>query len=352
MGCGSSTAAAPAAVPEPVAETKPAPVTTDAAPEKPVAAALAAEPATSSPKNAAFVFVKPHANVAAVQELVKTKFAEKGITILSEGEIGGADIDTNKYIDQHYYAIASKATIMKPAELNVPEDKFKEYFGEEWATVKEEDRTFNAIDMQAKLGVDGEAFEALWDATADGKRIKFGGGFYCGCIEQEGTKYYTFNAFFMRMRGKFTAPEGSIHFFSVEFDPATLSWADFRGKVLGPTDPAKAPDGSLRGTLFAEWERLGLPGVPNVTDNGVHASASPFEGLAERMNWLERPLADDPFGQMLLERGIEEATLQAWTLDPRVPMPGGGSGSIFDALEDLDLHECADKALEIAKAAA
>ena len=25
-----------------------------------------------------------------------------------------------------------------------------------------------------------------------------------------------------------------------------------------------------------------------MTDNGVHASASPFEGLAERMNWLER----------------------------------------------------------------
>ena len=38
----------------------------------------------------------------------------------------------------------------------------------------------------------------------------------------------------MRMRGKFTEPSGSIHFFSVEFDPSTLSWADFRGAVLGP----------------------------------------------------------------------------------------------------------------------
>ena len=349
MGCGSSTAAAPAAVPEPVAETKPAPVTTDAAPEKPVAAALAAEPATSSPKNAAFIFVKPHANVAAVQELVKTKFAEKGITILSEGEIGGADIDTNKYIDQHYYAIASKATIMKPAELNVPEDKFKEYFGEEWATVKEEDRTFNAIDMQAKLGVDGEAFEALWDATADGKRIKFGGGFYCGCIEQEGTKYYTFNAFFMRMRGKFTAPEGSIHFFSVEFDPATLSWADFRGKVLGPTDPAKAPADSLRGILFSDWEKLGLASAPNTGDNGVHASASPFEGLAERTNWLKTPIGSDTFGAALLAAGVSEDFISKGTVDPQVAQPGAEKkGSLFDALEDMDYAECLAKVVEIA----
>lgn len=32
-------------------------------------------------------------------------------------------------------------------------------------------------------------------------------------------------------------------------------------------------------------------------DNGVHASASPFEGLAERMNWLEQPMESDAFGK-------------------------------------------------------
>jgi hypothetical protein len=32
---------------------------------------------------------------------------------------------------------------------------------------------------------------------------------------------------------------------------------------------------------------LGLQYCPNVGDNGVHASASPFEALAERMNWLK-----------------------------------------------------------------
>jgi hypothetical protein len=37
--------------------------------------------------------------------------------------------------------------------------------------------------------------------------------------------------------------------------------------------------------ILRDWENLGLAYVPNVGDNGVHASASPFEGLAEKMNW-------------------------------------------------------------------
>jgi hypothetical protein len=60
---------------------------------------------------------------------------------------------------------------------------------------------------------------------------------------------YVFNAFFMVMRSKFTKPGESIHYYSVEFEPATLKWADFRGKVLGPTDPAAAPVESIRGQI-------------------------------------------------------------------------------------------------------
>ena len=64
--------------------------------------------ATEPTPQSAFVFIKPHANTPAVQELVKAKFGEVGIKILSDGEIGGEKIDSDKLIDQHYYAIASK----------------------------------------------------------------------------------------------------------------------------------------------------------------------------------------------------------------------------------------------------
>ena len=136
----------------------------------------------------------------------------------------------------------------------------------------------------------------------------------------------------------------SIHYFVVDFDPAKLSWADFRGKVLGPTDPKDAPEGSLRGTILRDWKSLGLKDVPNVGDNGVHASASPFEALAERMNWLKVKPEEDSYGKRLLKAGLTANTLREWSVDPQVK-----GKSLFDQLEDLDSDACVKRAAELAQ---
>ena len=79
--------------------------------------------------------------------------------------------------------------------------------------------------------MDAAALNALWDASP--AKVKLGGGFYCALLEPEGKPpIFTFNAFFMSMRGKFTAAGASIHYYVVEWDAEKLSWADFRGKVL------------------------------------------------------------------------------------------------------------------------
>ena len=294
-------------------------------------------------KNAAFVFVKPHAATGQVTNLVKGYFAGKGIKVLSEGRISAEDIDEKKLIDQHYYAIASKATILKPAQLNVPTSKFEAQFGVTWEAALAQGNVYNAMDACAMLGVTADEMDKQWGICKKAKKlVKFGGGFYCGLIEIEGkAPLYVFNGFFMSMRSKFTVPGESIHYFSVEWEPSTAgSWAEFRGQALGPTDPADAPADFLRGMVLADWESLGLGGVPNVGDNGVHASASPFEALAERMNWLGADCASDPFGAVLLAAGIDEALIKKWSVDPQVKLPDGGMGSLFDAVEDMDTEEC------------
>ena len=180
-------------------------------------------------------------------------------------------------------------------------------------------------------------------------------------------------------------------------------------QVLGPTDPADAPKDSLRGGILGEWEKLGLASAPNTVsaltpslraythntpmrtyaqslqhspysprlsaphhvcaaltgrtphvalrhqgDNCVHASASPFEGLAERTNWLKGAytIANDSFGKQLLAAGIPEATIKEWCVDPQVVIPGGGGkkGSLFDQVEDTDVEDCLAKCVEIFKA--
>ena len=77
--------------------------------------------------------------------------------------------------------------------------------------------------------------------------VKFGGGFYCGLVSmKDQTPLYVFNAFFMTMRSKFVGDGVSIHCYEVEWNPKDLSWESFRGKLLGPTDPAECPEGSIR----------------------------------------------------------------------------------------------------------
>jgi hypothetical protein len=282
-----------------------------------------------------------------VKELVKNGLEAKGITILREGSLTSEIIDEKKLIDQHYYAIASKATILKPNELNVPADKFQEQFGLSWEDALASGKVFNAMDGCAELGIDADQMDAQWGICKKAKKlVKFGGGFYCGLIEIEGKEpCYVFNGFFMSMRSKFTAPGLSIYYYVVEFDSATLKWEDFRGKVLGPTDPAgeDCPKDSLRGLIYADWAALGLAAEPNVGDNGVHASASPFEGLAERCNWLEVPLAEDPYGSALLSAGIPEKYIVDGMVDPQVTLTEGGKGSLFDSVEDLDATPCLEK---------
>jgi len=298
--------------------------------------------------NYAFIFVKPHAaKNDDVRALVKKHLEAAGVTILSTGEFLAEKIDAENLVDVHYYSIASKAVLLKPNELAVPKRKFQDFFKISWEEALEKGLCYNGQDAGKKFGLNAEELELKWrKAKADGKVLKLGGGFYCG--EMDGL--YVFNAFFMAMRNKYVARGKLIYYMKVEFDSKTLSWSDFRIKVLGDTTPSDAIKESIRGTLYADWEKVGLPSQLNTGDNGVHASASPFEGLAERLNWCRDELKSDPFGKELLARGISEEVILTWSKDPQVVIGEDGKmGSLFDAFEDLDSGDCLEVAVRLNK---
>ena len=112
------------------------------------------QPVATAPaniKNKAFVFVKPHACTEQGVNLVRETLKMKGFNVNREGDISSEEIDKEKLIDQHYYAIASKATLMKPSELNVPADKFQQTFGVAWADVLKQEVAYNALDDKIKI---------------------------------------------------------------------------------------------------------------------------------------------------------------------------------------------------------
>jgi len=161
----------------------------------------------SGKTNSAFVFIKPHAckgNPGEVEAVVENGLAKAGIRITGKGEISAETIDEKQLIDNHYGAIASKAVVLKPNELNVPDKgkaAFQEMFGESWQDALAAGNVYNAKDGAAKLGVDGAGLEVKWRKLEAGKNlIKFGGGFYCGKVDD----IYVMNAFYMAMRaGKY-----------------------------------------------------------------------------------------------------------------------------------------------------
>lgn len=297
---------------------------------------------SSGERNSAFVFIKPHANTPQTQSMVKRSLSTAGIKVAQEGELTAEQIDKGMLIDQHYYAIASKATLLKPKDIPVPAKKFEEFFGISWEKALKDNLAYNALDACSYFGINAAELSKLWGPA---KKVKFGGGFYCGLVEMPGrVPIYVFNAFFMDMRSGFVQPGTSIHYYVVDFDADKLSWKDFRGKVLGPTDPKDAPAGSLRAEIYKDWANLGLKTVPNTGDNGVHASASPFEGLAEKMNWLKVDPKTDAFGKQLIAAGVSESTIRNWSVDPQVK-----GKSLFDQLEDLDSKSCVDASKALAK---
>lgn len=97
------------------------------------------------------------------------------------------------------------------------------------------------------------------------------------------------------------------------------------------------------------YQELGLAAKPSKGDNGVHASASPLEGLAEKTNWLQRKIAKDSFGKALLDSGLSKKVIEEWSLDAQVTLPDGKKGSIFDYLEDLDAEPCLEKMMDLYK---
>jgi len=124
------------------------------------------------PNNAAFVFVKPHAVTEKANQTVRNRLLEKGMKVTGEGSLTSDVIDKKKLIDQHYYAIASKATILKPNQLNIPKDKFKASFGKDWDAALSEGLCLNALDACEFFGCTSDELNAAWGAAKKSQQTR------------------------------------------------------------------------------------------------------------------------------------------------------------------------------------
>ena len=83
--------------------------------------------------------------------------------------------------------------------------------------------------------------------------LRLGSGLYVAKVERPGSSaLFVVNGFYGSMRHKYAREGSRIHWMVVEFNADSLSWAEFRGGVIGATDPCKATPGSIRSKLLVD----------------------------------------------------------------------------------------------------
>ncbi len=291
--------------------------------------------------NSALVFIKPHAVRRRTVEFIEDFLKERGIILEDSGELSSDKLKQERIVDRHYFAIAKTAVELPARELNLSEEaknRFQKAFGEEWDSVISGKRVLNAAEVMDRFKeINAGRLNEIW---TEGTQTKLGPGLYAG--KSAALDIYIINGFYPSMRERFTAPGLTIRWYDVTFDPQILSWSDFRQKVIGATDPQGAAEGSLRNILRLQYSELGLDAEPTVTNNGVHASAGPIEGMRERMVWLGIDPYRTELALALQEKGFSRNIIDSWLENGPAELENGDRGPVFDITEDMD----ADKAVQ------
>eukprot|EP00672_Neobodo_designis_P015739 CAMPEP_0174832030 /NCGR_PEP_ID=MMETSP1114-20130205/3448_1 /TAXON_ID=312471 /ORGANISM="Neobodo designis, Strain CCAP 1951/1" /LENGTH=335 /DNA_ID=CAMNT_0016065881 /DNA_START=38 /DNA_END=1041 /DNA_ORIENTATION=+ len=306
------------------------------------------------PVNDALVFLKPHVSEnPAVEALVRKKLQARGIRIHGEGIVDGAAINRDGLIDRHYAAIARYAVSTDPATATIPESGlrvFEERFGVPWAAAVVEGRVLNAAAAAARFDVPLAAVSAAWDAV-DERAAKLMPGFAVKRIslKDDGSSCFVVNGFYVANRSLYVAPGAKVRWWTVSWREGDLSWRSFRADVIGATDPRVAAAGSIRRAILDDWEGLGLAKAPDMAQNGVHASAGPLEGVAERRIWANAR-ADAPADDPVVTRWTEgeSAVLTKAALEKALGNPTIDGIPLFDLLEDLQTSDAKDKLRQLA----
>lgn len=310
--------------------------------------------------NVCFVYIKPNANTSEVRDLVHdtlldyiNPYDDGSGRIIAEYNISSEIIQQRRLVDLQFRTLSRHAMEVSGANVRISSSAFEHAFGEELQLVKREKRIFNAREALSALACDPLGLEQAWreaeEDSSKGKIRCFGDDLFCGNLYLNGQNVYVINGFYMATRNEYVKAETSIHAYVIQWSPEFLSWKDFMSKVIGAEDPTRAEFGSLRQIIHSKYKELHLDSVPTEIHNVIHASASPLEGLSERMNWCSKKVHQDEYGRILLGRGIPESHINNWISGIEVADAEntGKITSIFNIVKYTDAKECAEKLTNI-----
>ena len=270
--------------------------------------------------------------------LVLEKLAEYQAFVHGIAIVGGQFLADKGIMDRHYGFINRLSK--NASQILTAEDKA---------------RVMTALGLTSLEGIDllggheymqkypDETFEELDRFWFSKKSIKIQSGFYLQLYEKNGGKLVLINGFHPGQLDHFTHPDHKVALFLVHSDTA---WKTLRNEMVGNTYPEKAAPSSIRGSIYAEPPRYGLSQV-DISNNGVHLSAGPFEGVFELMNFFgglyvrKKDRMVPLVIRRLMARGMSEEKALTVSQNPQIKLDGKQT-DLFSATEDLDTKQAVD----------
>lgn len=292
--------------------------------------------------NRAFLFVHPGASSEA--KFVKAKLKDEGLKITKHGEIDSSTINRKALLDKFNMAVAEKALFLNPSQILLTDEQrhlFERVFRISWENATGLDLVLNAREACVELGCSIAEMEEAWhDSQKKGQIVRLSPTFHCSYIEMPGVgpdlkrrpNLFVINGHYLPYRDAFLCSHDRMHYYEVQWDATKLSWASFNENIVG----------SLLSSMGKQAESdAGALYFP------LHASASAFEGFANRSAWLGTRCRDDQYCRKLLGAGIKEGTVEYWLRSPEVMLPSGRRGTVFEALKGTDAVTGIEAALRL-----
>ena len=261
-------------------------------------------------------------------------FTSRGFSFRIERRVSGESLAQNDIIREHY-RIYSKASY-GAVELNVHSSGlFAQTFESQWGDERAAGRILSNPALMERFEINADQLFTLWNA-AEVKKIQ--PGLLMAWLDD--LKCYCMNAFYPAMEANFYHPDNQMVYFVVDFDPARISWAQFRDSLLGATRADRAAPESFRGQLYADYP-VNYPG----RDNFVHGSAGPFEGFIERTvhEAADFMMNENPVGQWLEKKGRSLPDFCRWLQTRSL----AELSDLFDATEQMDTPDVFTRLAEV-----
>lgn len=282
--------------------------------------------------NQAVVFTKPvhHLEISLSPEALgrqtRAFLEEKGFEVVSTKQVTGSELAAREVIRQHYL-MYSKASYGDAAVTDEGKARFETAFGKNWDHEVEAGRMMGNPQLLESKDISATQLFLLWNEKFSARQTqKIQDGLIVAWLDE--LDAYCINAFYPVMEENFNHPATAITYCVLEFDPAQVSWKQFRKEILGSTDASKADPASFRGKLYANYP-VPFPG----RDNFVHGSAGPVEGLVERI--IHEPDLDmktNPVGRYFAAQGVTLEIFKRWKSSQSISQ----LGHLFDQTEEQD----------------